>query len=1584
MIRRNLTTCGLLALASLPLSAQGVRDCGDTSLGVYHWVASGQITRANNCQGFTGFRCHPAENTAWSLEKTNPACDPVAGSCGVKIHATATIPGLKDMITEDTLFGSLTPWAEWYPCAGAGCAKDIVCGLDAAGGRINYDNLDTWLERGLSCSQAKSLILSVKIRVCAGSACENDQLNNKVIDIPPIDLAQALGCPVPLPNTCSEGSGGAGGAAGTSCPLCQPVGGESGCSVPVGGGGPSCEPASLGKSRLRYAAGGVGGDGLPGATAWRTVLGRFWSHDYGERIVVDPDTSHVWLLTRHGSFREFSNLAAGSGLRLYQGWAPSDEFRKLYFDTATGGWELQSLDGRKDVFRSDGQWLRTVFASDPGHPVQGTYNGSNQLTSVSFPDGRGDTFTYYPGGKLASITEVPVAGSGTLPRTWSFTWSGDELTYATRPDGTAWQLFYDPTRPGYLTRVDLVSGPLGRVTAAFEYQSGSNNVAKSWRGDPSFDGPAAVNKVSYAYTNPSRPTQTVATRTVSATFNQVTTYVLGRDPASGKPKPVSIQGSCPTCGLSPTTGFAYTGNPLLPTSTTDAKNTRTDFTYDANGRLLTRTEAANVPALTRTTIYTYDANFPGLLTQVEVPSTAGGTNKRRTGSVYDSTTGVMTTRTVNGFESGAALPAGFKTTSYTHNGSGETLTIDPPGHGTADVTTFTYSLTGRNGHVADSRIDPLVGTTTYGYDGFNRRTSVIDPNNVETVTAYDTLNRVTEVRQKGAVPAEDLVTIYIYSAFEDLFCTKLPRGNGIEYAYDEAGRLTAVLRGTAVATPSATTCLDAAQPRERLAYKLDGTGNRTEESRERWTGSAWESRSKTTYVRTCHLDKTIQGDGSATPSVTEYCYDLNDNLEKVWDANHSKATYPDPTQLYAYDALNRLTTLTVGPATANAAATNYTYDVQDHLASVTDAEGNATTYTYSDRDLLTQEVSPVSGMAVHTYDEHGELLTTTDARAIVTTRTVDELDRVKTIGYSDGTPGTSYAYDVGTFGKGRLSSITRSGQAVAYGYDRFGRLIQDGALGYGYDANGNRTRLTYPNNVAAVYTHDFADREATLTYEQSGGAQPPAIVSSAAYEPFGPLTSMTLGNGLTETRLFDARYFPDRIQVPGRLDWDYTVDAVGNPLQIADVLVPAQSRTYAYQDYQYFLTQGNGPWGTRSWTYDRIGNRLTETRADVTDTYGYTGGNPKLQTVTLGGGAGTKYYAYDGAGNQVQDSRPNSELQLAYDAAGRLTRLEEATTETESFLLYDGRGFLREARQDLDLCAPIVTQATYTSEGVLVHRAHRNALTPAAAATDEAHVLYFAGRPVVILEGIVPATLTRKYLTADHLGTPVLATSGAAVTLWAGGFEPFGADWSGAQGTGVFLRFPGQWEDGGWESTSLSSGLYYNVYRWYASSAGFYQAPDPYHQNLTAEPNQLLYVRARPTRFIDPLGLVTSKADCKCCGAGEKLGELEKSAQWVVGNWTSVRWSPLGVFQGKSCLDSASSLQDSLERVVAPKCWITSVQLTKSFGADFVKSICGLYFPVHYVVKYTPCDDKGTPYFFDGYEFPDWGELPSDRQIDSP
>lgn len=135
-----------------------------------------------------------------------------------------------------------------------------------------------------------------------------------------------------------------------------------------------------------------------------------------------------------------------------------------------------------------------------------------------------------------------------------------------------------------------------------------------------------------------------------------------------------------------------------------------------------------------------------------------------------------------------------------------------------------------------TRTDPLVGTTAFEHDAFNRRTRVVDPNNVAASTDYDLLNRTLESRQEDTLPTSDLVTTYEYTVFKDLFRTTLPEGNLIEYGYDTAGRLISVER-----KPNAVT------PGERMFYTLDDAGSRTKEERQSWNGSAWATASSTEY-----------------------------------------------------------------------------------------------------------------------------------------------------------------------------------------------------------------------------------------------------------------------------------------------------------------------------------------------------------------------------------------------------------------------------------------------------------------------------------------------------------------------------------------------------------------------------------------------------------------------------------------------------------------------------------------------------------------------------------------------------------------
>lgn len=1429
---------------------------------------------------------------------------------------------------------------------------------------LTSDRTKSWVElSGFNCGNVPQNrgTFTVRAQVCGGPGVSCGRAKDLAGLAFLVTPGMIPGCPPPM--TCNEpGGGGASGAAGSSCPLCRPVGGggDPACSVPLGGGGPACSPAGSGPgAHLRYAAGGVGGDGFPGTAAWRVALGRYWSHDYAERIVVDPDAGNVWLLTRYGSFRRFTGLDAGTGLRLYRGVSPSDEFRRLYYDTPTSSWQLRSLDGRTDYFRADGLWEKAVLASDPGHPIQTSYTGG-QLTSVSFPDGRSETFAYHPTGKLASITAVPVAGTGTAPRIWTYDWSGEDLQRIARPDGTAWEFAYDPTRPGYLLQVRLVGTDLtSRVEAAFEYEPGSFNVQKSWRGDPSFAGSLAVGKTSYAYTPAGSPlpsSVTVAEEirpgAPTSGFTRTTTTTIGRDTASAKPRVAGVQGSCPVC-LSPNSSFTYAGaNPLLPSSAIDPKGTRTDFTYNTNGRLVTRTEAANVPDLTRVTSFFYDANFPGLTARIEQPSTAGGSSLRTTEFTFDPVTGLPSSRTIDGFEGGAPLPSGYKTTSYTYNASGEPLSIDPPGFGTSDVTAFTYGLPGRNGHVADTRTDPVIGVTTFGYDGYNRRTSVTDPNGVETTTAYDPLDRMLEVRQKGATTPDDLVTRSLYNVFGDLFCTRLPRGNGIEYRYDAAGRMSEMIRGMVVSSPTSTSCLDPAEARERTVFAYDTAGNRTEERLEGWNGTAWVESAFKSFTYSCHLDATATGRGAET-STTEFCYDLNDNLEQVWDANHPRGSFPAERTVYGYDALNRLTTVTQrwGGAGGGTAVTTYTYDPQDHLQSVTDANGNMTLYETSDRDLLTEEASPVfsgaTSFTAYVFDEHGNQVQKTDPRGVTELRQHDSADRVTRVDLPGSDLDTAYLYDAVSipFSKGRLTSIVRPGSTVAYEYDRLGRTTRDGALGFTHDANGNRRTIAYSPSVGLCYDYDALDRPVALRHTASGGdpCLGSALVSSAAYLPSGPLASLALGNGLTETRLFDTRYFPDRIEVPGRLDWDYTVDAMGNVTSIADG--GTGNRIYGYQDHQYFLTSAVGPWGNLGWSYDKIGNRLSETQSGepLPLVYSYlpngTGGNnPKLTRIEPrphGNGTGSITYGYDSAGNQTTQVSAGLEgsgrtTTFSYSGESRLSQLTAAPGNAVTTFQYDGRGYLREALLTYGGSGDFErTEPTYASEGLLFSRRWRRQRTfgtpqdtsppPTIVSDETAHVFYFAGRPVAQLTtGASGPGSGLVYLTADHLGTQVLATDSVGATLWSGGFTPFGASYQ-LMPPSLFLRLPGQWTDSSWEWAG--GGIYYNLYRWYEAETGRYTKPDPIGLDASRRAelfglpagNLFAYTDGNPITRFDPLGAswydwvpgvtyvkcvyYTNRCirEIECCLRATGLGNLYSGDEEQIAarfNRFGGRWSP--------------------------------------------------------------------------------------------
>jgi YD repeat-containing protein len=172
----------------------------------------------------------------------------------------------------------------------------------------------------------------------------------------------------------------------------------------------------------------------------------------------------------------------------------------------------------------------------------------------------------------------------------------------------------------------------------------------------------------------------------------------------------------------------------------------------------------------------------------------------------------------------------------------------------------------------------------------------------------------------------------------------------------------------------------------------------------------------------------------------------------------------------------------------------------------------------------------------------------------------------------------TYSYDV----LNRLSGLTR-------GSDTFG---------YEYDNVGNVTKRTYPDGTVLDYSYDDDGRMAPV---KVGGS----TVAAYGYNADGLPTSAALpaANGYVETRSYDrAGRLSALTNTKSGTDlsrFTYTRDPVGNSTRIDKVAGGAE--TYGYDEldrltevcYQAAACSGGSDPFIR-WTYDEVGNRLTE------------------------------------------------------------------------------------------------------------------------------------------------------------------------------------------------------------------------------------------------------------------------------------------------------------------------------------------------------------------------------------------------------
>jgi hypothetical protein len=107
------------------------------------------------------------------------------------------------------------------------------------------------------------------------------------------------------------------------------------------------------------------------------------------------------------------------------------------------------------------------------------------------------------------------------------------------------------------------------------------------------------------------------------------------------------------------------------------------------------------------------------------------------------------------------------------------------------------------------------------------------------------------------------------------------------------------------------------------------------------------------------------------------------------------------------------------------------------------------------------------------------------------------------------------------------------------------------------------------------------------------------LASGVAYLPFGPLQSLTYGNGLALTRTYDANYWLAQTQVTAtgitRLDLSFARNADGQLTGVTDNASSGRGASFGYTDAGR-LNAATGHWGADAFSYDAAGNRTDKAR----------------------------------------------------------------------------------------------------------------------------------------------------------------------------------------------------------------------------------------------------------------------------------------------------------------------------------------------------------------------------------------------------
>lgn len=1203
----------------------------------------------------------------------------------------------------------------------------------------------------------------------------------------------------------------------------------------------------------------------------QNILGKFWSSDFDKRLIFSQLSQgldcgitpwgEVYYSCQYLTIDQYTHIAV---------WRENGTALTFTYNANKGYWTDSKGDNSisRIVREADDSW--TLYFED---------NMIEHYSSLGAPlwfqnqFGIKWTFNYSDSKRLMSVTH----SSGRKVQFW---WTGNQVTSITAPDGASYGYTYDrfdylskATYPGGANRsyfyeyLGMLPGGIAAVQGYFLTGTAANGVRLTTTSYQRTNlGDNVVKSVTYA--NGKKTTHYVSPMGLQSTSASVTNasglkleYTYGaRRPVFDYSVPVLTRIGRPATSTTPAGNKVIAYDPNWNRDyVVDWNGNRTDYSYDASGRLLTKIVNG------RTTNYYWDTSF-NRITDVYVyegvpnGGTCAAPNRctpnvpfsARTHFDYYSQASSSPNRlklvsVTQNAVNGRPLVTRYTAYNYVLN-SNQTiaaLIIDTRPYSGGSATTYGYDEKGNLLSITNALGHSIKFS---GYNGAGRPSTFTDANGVSTDIGFDGRNNITSMVTHAT--SGDQISTATYTALNKISSFRSPSGASLSYGYDANGFLVSLSElDTDFGGEASAPCgyEEKVRTKQRV-FTYDSLGNIGQKSRRLLTED-WRFNTR--------IEECLPYNTSAIDASIGFTYDTAGRLRSKVGNNGQSTTYTrdgNGNVLTATDAMGRVTTNTYDSENKLLTSKNpiggvavYSYDGLGNLKSITDPRGKVTNYVMSIWGKPIRIESPDTGVTTYTYNDSGMLTSMTRSNGSVTSYSYDAADRL--ISVSSGADIQSTYYDTCTYGLGRVCKLEDGSGSTSYNYNSVGQMTSQSSDISGsvystiwtYDTYGRLSTLTYPGGVKLIYAYNGNNEVKGLSALVNGVNT--AIVSNIQYRPFGPLASMVYGNGITHaiTRDVDSRITKIISGSVENLTFSYT--SANELATITNNINSALSQSYTTDSLSRIKTITTNS-STDTYFYDANGNRTQINLAAYPSSpqyYETNSSNNQLASISLALKP-TRTYSYDSIGNLILN-KPNltDSRCFGYDAFNNLTSYRvwansqpcgSAAAPVKN-VVYRSNALRQRAQKEV---GGAKTKFVYTPSHQLLVETETNSVM-----IERSYIWLGTQLVGFVKNGAV------YFVHNDQADRPDTVTNSGKTVVWRASNFAFGRLVSYDAVGGLNIGYPGQYQDN-------ESGLWYNWHRYYDATIGRYIQSDPL--GLEGGLNTYIYANQNPLKNIDPTGLL--------------------------------------------------------------------------------------------------------------------------------